>query len=351
MESKQKFIYKITVADLAPHVHTFFRNENKVDKIFLWLKDWINSALEDGRIQPYYLLPTKGDLASHIGVSQGTIQSVYRLLEDAQLVESKQRMGTYIKCNNETSSIEKLTSKREIALEIIKKHILENDYKIGDCLISTRKLAIVTGISNTTLVSAMAVLVSSGILKKDKKAYIIADLNIEIEEIQYQTLVEKVVDLLKDYINKNCRAGEKLPPNSVLKDKFRVSAKTIHDAIKILVKEGLLHTRRGKYGTCVLNEDMQVGPAQYVYERFEQKIRQYIIENCEVGDKLPSIKDISKIYCTSEKSIKRALDNLAEDGYLAFSRGRYGGTFVLDIPQVSSEAYKWLAISTDFINN
>ena len=56
-------------------------------------------------------------------------------------------------------------------------------------------------------------------------------------------------------------------------------------------------------------------------------------------------------YETSEKTIKKALDNLAEEGYIAFSRGRYGGTFVLDIPQSSGEAYKWLAISTDYMTN
>ena len=55
-------------------------------------------------------------------------------------------------------------------------------------------------------------------------------------------------------------------------------------------------------------------------------------------------------YQISEKTIKKALDNLAEDGYLTFTRGRYGGTFVMDIPQTSEEAYKWLAISNDYID-
>ena len=83
----------------------------------------------------------------------------------------------------------------------------------------------------------------------------------------------------------------------------------------------------------------------------EQKIRQYIVKNCEINDKLPSIKDFAKMFETSEKTVKKALDNLSEDGYLAFARGRYGGTFVLDIPQESKEAYKWLAISTDYVSN
>ena len=89
---------------------------------------------------------------------------------------------------------------------------------------------------------------------------------------------------------------------------------------------------------------------EYFYEKFEQKIRNYIAENCQIGDKLPSIRELAASYGTSEKTIKKALDNLSEDGYLAFSRGRYGGTFVADIPQASGEAYKWLAISSDYVS-
>ena len=67
--------------------------------------------------------------------------------------------------------------------------------------------------------------------------------------------------------------------------------------------------------------------------------------------KLPSIKSFSAEFKTSEKTIKKALNILAEDGYITFVRGRYGGTFVTDIPQAIGEAYKWLAISSDFVQN
>ena len=53
----------------------------------------------------------------------------------------------------------------------------------------------------------------------------------------------------------------------------------------------------------------------------------------------------------SGKTVKKALDNLAGDGYIMFTRGRYGGTFVMDIPQTSGEAYKWLAINSDYVSN
>ena len=129
MGNVSKNYYKITVSDMAPHVHKFLPGENKTEKIFNWLVLWIKNSLECRKIQPYYLLPSKIDLAYHIGVSQGTIQNAIRLLENSGYVESKQRIGTYVKDPQKESNIEKLTSKRELATEIIKKFIIENNYK------------------------------------------------------------------------------------------------------------------------------------------------------------------------------------------------------------------------------
>lgn len=350
MDMENKNYHRITVAEMAPHVHSFLPNENKVEKILNWLINWITLSLDCGKIKPYDLLPSKADLACHIGVSQGTVQNVFRLLEDAGYVESKQRIGTYIKDKKKDSNLEKLTSKRELAIEIVKKYLSENDYKEGDILISTRKLAQITGISNTTLRMAVTNLVSMGILGKKDKNFVVISTDFQVEKIQMKTLVEKVAENLKNFIKTELKTGDKLPANSILTKRFKVSIKTIHDAIKLLTKEGLLYTRRGQYGTIVAGENDKV-QLDYFYEKFEQKIRHYIATNCQVGDKLPSIREFAQNFGTSEKTIKKALDNLAEDGYLTFSRGRYGGTFVMDIPQSSGEAYKWLAISTDYIPN
>lgn len=333
---------RITVAEMAPHIHSFLPNENKVKKLADWLRDWIENGLKSKKIEPDDLLPTKGDLACHIGVSQGTVQSAYRIVEDLGLVESKQRIGTYIKNSAKTS--EKLTSKRELAITIIKNILLENNYQVGDKIISIRELARITGISNTTLVTAFSYLVSQGILEKKNNSFILLSRNLNIENIETKTLVEKVAENIKHYAL-NLSAGDKLPPNIELAKKFNVSVKTVHDAIKLLSKEGLLHTRRGRYGTSISKDNTE----PYHYEKIEQKIRQYIAENAQVGDKLPSIKEFAKLFNTSEKTVKTALDNLAEDGYLTFTRGRYGGTFVMDIPQGVNEAYKWLAINSEYV--
>ncbi len=351
MDMEKKNYRKITVAEMAPHIHSFGYGENKTTKILDWLSNWITISLECGKIQPYDLLPTKADLACHICVSQGTIQNVFRLLEDKGFVESKQRIGTYIKDFHQETKIEKLTSKRELSIEIIKKYLEENNYQEGDILIPARQLSLQTGIPNTTLRMAITNLVSVGILKKEENHFIVTNTDFQVNKISIKTLAEKIADKLQKYITENYKEGDKIPANSELSQKFKVSIKTIHDAIKLLAKEGFVCTRRGQYGTIVLGKSDRYQNETYFYEKFEQKIQQYITENCQIGDKLPAIRELAQFYQTSEKTIKKALDNLAEDGYVTFSRGRYGGTFVTDIPQPSGESYKWLAISTDYVSN
>ena len=341
--------HKITVSEMAPHVHNFQSGENKVDKLAKWLINWITLSLECGKIKPYDLMPSKADLACHIGVSQGTIQNVFRIVEDFGYLESKQRIGTFVKDFRKISSMEKLTSKRELTVEIIKKYIAENNYKMGDKLPSTRKLAELTGVSSATIRMAIRKLVSLGILDKFENSFIVAEENFDIEQIQTKTLVEKIAKKIELFIETELEAGDKIPTNSMLAKKFKVSIKTIHDAIKYLTKKGLLYSRRGQYGTIVLDKENTLKIELYNYEKIEQKLRSYIISNCEIGNKLPAIKELAISFKTSEKTIKKALDNLAEDGYITFARGRYGGTFVTDIPETSNNAYKWLAISSDYI--
>ena len=147
--------HRITVAEMAPHIHSFSPTENKVDKLVAWLKNWIDLSLECGKIKPYDFLPLKGDLACHIGVSIGTVQAVFRRVEDEGYIESKQRIGSYISDRKKENSLQKRTSKRDLVVEVIKKFILEEGYQIGDKLISSRKFAEITGFSNTIVNNAI----------------------------------------------------------------------------------------------------------------------------------------------------------------------------------------------------
>ena len=59
--------------------------------------------------------------------------------------------------------------------------------------------------------------------------------------------------------------------------------------------------------------------------------------------------DLSKELDLSPNTIRKSLNNLADDGYLRFTRGRYGGTFVIDIPDTSAQSFKWLAVNPKYV--
>jgi DNA-binding transcriptional regulator YhcF (GntR family) len=82
----------------------------------------------------------------------------------------------------------------------------------------------------------------------------------------------------------------------------------------------------------------------------QNKIKEMIATNYQVGERLPSIMQLSKMMDLSPNTIRKAFKNLAKEGYICFTRGRYGGTFVLDIPEMENEqTFKWLAVSQDYI--
>ncbi len=338
---------RITVAEMAPHVHIFLPNENKVDKISAWLEKWIISELKSGKIKFNDYLPKKGDLACHIGVSLGTMQNVYRTLEDKGLIESRQKIGSYIKDNTSGKNIEKLTSKREVVCEEIKKYITENKYKQGEYLVSARKLSEIISVPFATVMVSLNRLVSEGIIEKKPNGFLVKTVDFEVKNLEQQTLTEKIAEHINRYIKKNLKPGDKLPSNNAMADMFNVSVKTIHDAVKILSVAGIIKTRRGYYGTVVTRNDKEDN-VPYYYEQVEQSIKKYIAENSKVGDKLPSIKNFVEVFNVSAKTIKNALDNLEADGYINFVRGKYGGTFVLNIPTVYEKGYTWLALSPEF---
>ena len=55
------------------------------------------------------------------------------------------------------------------------------------------------------------------------------------------------------------------------------------------------------------------------------------------------------LFLTSTNTIKRAVSVLSEEGYLITQRGKYGGVFILEMPQKESEAFTWLALNPDVV--
>lgn len=362
-------LHKIKVSDInieLPDLKNI--EESKAVAIAKWLMNWIDN---DKTIKPNYLLPTKPELAYLLGVSIGTIQNALRYIEDMGYVESKQCIGTLVRDRNiEQQSLRKLTSKREIAISSIKNYILSNKFKEGENLPSSRNIASHIGCSANTTRLALEYLSTIGIIEhkfknSNETGWVVKSVDFSVENTIQEniTLVKKVEDDLKEYINKNLKAGDRLPAHEALSNLLSVSIKTIHDALKTLIDEGILLARRGRYGTTVLRmpndnsipekkETSIFAPAPdtafYYYEKTQNHIKKMIAENYEIGSKLPSITELSKQLDLSPNTIRKAFHNLAREGYLAFSRGRYGGTFVIDIPETDEQAFKWLAVNPKY---
>lgn len=367
---------RIDINELPKEIPDFKNSfESKDSIIKKWLSDWIVSGFQKGKLKENALLPKKADLAYYLGVSVGTVQNAIRCVEDSGLVESKQRIGTVVRnASSQNPIIRKSTSKREKVITEIKKYIIENELKVNDSLPSARQLASITGHSTNTVRLALENLSSSGII--EAKIFRTNDANWTIKQIPEvdtqgnseivlsETLVKKVEKDLKDYISANHKVGDKLPAHFELSEILKVSIKTVHDAMKGLIEERILLARRGRYGTTIIkmpgenilqpeNEISIFAKAEdaqfYSYQKIENEIKSFIRNNFEIGEKLPSMENLAQKFDVSSNTIRKALQNLSKQGCVQFSRGRYGGTFVSDIPEdEEGQAFRWLAVSPDY---
>ena len=357
MNCQKNKLTKLTVSDINRPLPDL-QNTVKTEAIVSWLSNWIDSSnLEN------VLLPTKAEFAYHLGVSLGTIQNVFKILENKHYIFLKQRVGAII-TNKKDIPLRKQTSKADIAVEIIKDYILSSDLNIGDKFISARKLSQITKISLNTVRVAIDKLVSEKILGVQNDSLMLMNKDFKIKKTHStETLVDKVKKDLKKYISENYKIGEKLPSNTELAQKLNVSVKTVHNAIKLLEKENMLLSRRGTYGTIVTNTSMNsafeprremsiFAPAQetafYHYQKTQNKIKRLISENYNIGSKLPTIREFSEQMDLSPNTIRKALNNLAKEGILRFSRGRYGGIFVIDMPDIEEQTFRWLAVNPKY---
>lgn len=382
MKSKnEKYIYpqksklrQISIADVhveLPDLKNIF--EPKAVVIAKWMCSWIEQGLKSGKILVNDVIPSKADFAYLLGVSVGTMQNSFRQIEDLGYVESKQCVGTLVRDYTKPSSnVRKLTSKRELAAEAIKRYILSDGFKKGSKIPSSRTISTIINFSPNTTRMALDYLASHGILEhmcqnpKDQGWRVVTvdfELKPVVKPSETETLVDMVVKDLEKYINGNLKVGDKMPSHSVLANALKASVKTVHDALKVLIDRGILLPRRGRYGTSVIKlpnsavssfkpETSIFASAQetafYHYEKTQNHLKKMIAQDYEIGDKLPSILELSKSLDLSPNTIRKAFHNLAKEGYLVFSRGRYGGTFVIDIPEIESQTFKWLAVNPAF---
>ena len=270
----------------------------------------------------------------------------------------------------------KSTSKRDKAVLAIKKYIIQKDLPINKPVPSTRKMSEILNISQNTLRLAYEFMCSKGyflsrqVRGNDSNWILVKYPSLSPEEMKNtsfnkaDTLVEKITEKLKKYLS-NFKIGDRIPPHDQLAAELDVSIKTIHDCIKQLNQEGILLSRRGRYGTILSSDPMKLkqdnqkenyifsnafDASFYSYQKIENKIIDMLRKEYKPSDKLPSMKELSKRFDVSTNTIRKALISIADQGYITFGRGRYGGTFIVDVPDSElNESYQWLSINPDYM--
>ncbi|MDD3236765.1 MAG: GntR family transcriptional regulator [Candidatus Gastranaerophilales bacterium] len=373
---------RILISELPISIPNFKETTKSKDTLIQgWLTSWIIEGLRNHSLEETNLLPQKQELANYLGVSIGTVQNAIRYVEDEGILISKQKIGTMI-VNPENPSIlstttRKLTSKRDKIIEQVKKLIIDEKIKINQAIPSSRKLASTMKVSANTTRLAYEYLCKCGILESRltrgndanwilKRIPEFNETTLPVYQIQSDTLVSKVSEDLKQYISKNLKVSDKLPAHQELSTILNVSIKTIHDALKNLINEGILLSRRGRYGTIVvkmpnaptlqpLKENSIFAKAEdaafYCYQKIEENLVKLIRDTYDIGEKLPSMDDLAKQFDVSTNTIRKALQNMSKQGIVQFGRGRYGGTFVTDIPESNeTETFRWLAVNPSYVH-
>ena len=122
MFPKKSDLVKIKISDITFELPDLKNtDEAKAIVIGKWLAAWIKADLAAGKIAIRNILPSKSEFAYLLGVSIGTMQNAFRYIEDLGYVESKQCIGTMVSdYNKNDSTVRKLTSKRDLAVEAVK---------------------------------------------------------------------------------------------------------------------------------------------------------------------------------------------------------------------------------------
>lgn len=369
---------KITVDDLPSELPVLNAcGEPKESVIKKWLMNWILSAINKKTVKENDILPSKSELSEYLGVSKGTVQNAIRSIEDEGIIASKQKKGTIITgMTNPVNHLIKATSKRTKAVLAIKRVIIQKGYEKGETIPSARKMAEFLNLSQNIARSAYEHLSSTGIIEYKKitlngsnwilktvPSFSSEEMSLSVDLFP-ETLVEKITKSMKKYLASDFKPGDKIPSLDEFSQRLGVSVKTVHDCLKELNKQGIVISRRGKYGSILaqdpmnpvfepLKENSIFAKAQdaafYSYQKIETRIINLINNNYNAGDKLPSMSELASMFDVSTNTVRKALINLSQDGLVTFGRGRYGGTFVIEKPDfVKSDTYKWLSVNPDY---
>lgn len=343
-----------------------------------WLISLVHHLLDHGLADFGDLIPPKDALASYLNVSSATIQNSIRQVRELGYFSCKQSIGTAIAdfTSKDIRNEDELYH-GTVAECKIKKIIIDEKIPINSPIFSITELSNKTDISRNTIRQALSNLCQHGYLEKiqlkgNKYSWIYKkEIRLSTDEIlngiqdEDFTLTHQLVEKIKRYIEKTYRQGDKILSNLELSRMFDVSIKTINDAMKILNAKKVILSRRGRYGTVYLGENKQLKTEYVTSERKNLNINQnyiyswqkalshlkkHIVQNYEIGDKIAPIRELASILNVSPNTIRRALSDLFQNGCLVSKRGKLGGIFIIEMPEIEGDSYRWLALNPQAIS-
>lgn len=369
---------KISIREAYNFNFSVNEQEKKELLVLKWLVAFREYLLKNKIANYGDIMPNKKDISKYLKVSTGTIQNALKYAEDKGLFTSKQCIGTLIKDENEKAPTKMFSKKDRAAIEI-KKYLFNQKYDENEIIPSVAELAGELKTSTNTIRLAINELVETGFLRKEQyKNKIIVAINRQLKltekekslggEIKNKNLVKITKENMKKYIQKNYKTGDKIPPNSFFVKMFNVSIRTVNAAAKELNKEKFVLSRRGKYGSIYINANLKETKSEksmfmskvkgeneikpnydYKWEYALNNIKNYILKNHEAGDKIPSMKEFSQKLNLSVSTVKKAVHQLISQGILFAQKGKYGGLFIVEMPQ-REDSYTWLAINPSYFN-
>ena len=370
---------RLTLEDIKISKPDFdaFKKVPKGQLVTQWLVDWIKHSLEFGIADIGDYIPTKEKLAKFLGVSTATMQNSIRQVKDLGYFISKQSLGTCI-ADFYSKDIEPEDElyRGTITECKIKKIVLDDGIQINETIPSISEIALRTNISQNTIRFSLVNLAQKGYLEKIhikgnkyswiyKKEFNLSQVEITngIEQENF-TLTHQLVEKIQSYIERTYKTGDKILPNLAISRMFDVSIKTVNDAMKVLNTKKIVLSRRGRYGTIYLgnsnNEKLNFVSSErkrtpavqnytYSWQKALTHLKKYITENYETGDKIAPIRELATILNVSPNTIRRALADLFQSGHLVAQRGKLGGIFIMEMPEIEGDSYRWLALNPDVI--
>ena len=369
---------KISIREAYNFSFDFSESKRKEFLVLSWLIAFREHLLKNKIANYGDIMPNKKDISKFLKVSTGTVQNAFKYAEDKGFFTSKQCIGTLIKDENEKAPV-KMISKKDKAVIEIKRYLSNQKYDENEFIPSVSELSNEIKTSTNTVRLAINELIETGFLRREiykNNSVMVINKPIKLtekeksqnSEIKNKNLVKITKENMKKYIQKNYKTGDKIPPNSFFAKMLNVSVRTLNSANKELNKEKFLLSRRGSYGSIYINSNLRDVKSEksmfmskvkgeneikpnydYKWEIALNNIKNYILKNHEAGDKIPSMKEFAQKLNFSVSTIKKAVHELILQGVLFAQKGKYGGLFIVEMPQ-REDSYTWLAINPTYFN-